>query len=173
MCVLTILSCRSRDNMPIDPRQEFVGSYRISITEATLYEGEITESPFTTDVNSRIKFELNSTLNKNELIVNMEAYIKNLYTAYFMSLGAEDVSVNITINEDIIAQISENNFKINNTEFRVTVINLVGEVPYIIENKINAVGEMNKNSLQFNFNIEWSNNFGKGVLEGVSKGKKD
>lgn len=175
LCIylLTVCSYKNDNDKPIDNRLKFVGSYKISETEMQYSEYTVTELPNITGINPRIKFKLDNSLNEDELLVDMNEYIQDLYTTYFLALGAALVSVDMNVEKNIIAHISEDKFEINNVEFKVTVTDLDEVGKFVINNKMDIKGVFNESSLKFDFKIDLMLDSGHGIFKGDSKGEKD
>lgn len=173
VCFLITFSCtKDDDNKPIDPRLEYIGTYKISETEIRVINFAIDiDSTFTVDIDPTIKFELDNNLNDDELLVDMEEYIEDLYRAYFLAFGTILDDIDVDIDEDIIAQISGNDFEINNAEFEVRIV-FEGAVT-LLDNEMDIEGDFNGDSVTFDFEIEAETSTSQIDLTGESEGEKD
>lgn len=170
--MLAVFSCSKDDDQPTDPRLEFVGAYRVSETELRVVNTALDiDSTFTVDIDPRIRFELDNNLGDNELLVDMEEYIEDLYRAYFLAFGTTLDDVDVDFNEDIVAQIADNDFEIINAEFEVRVVN-DGDI-IILDNQMDVEGNFNEDILMFNFEIEVESGTSQLDLTGESEGEKD
>ncbi|MFD2822748.1 hypothetical protein ACFS5M_03645 [Lacinutrix iliipiscaria] len=175
LCLLTVYSCSKDDDqsVPVDPRLEFVGSYRISETVAQYSDNEGTQPEVSIDLNPRINFEIDNSLNNDELLVDMEEFIEDLYRGLYLDIDVVLGVIDVDIDDDIIAQISGNDFEINNAEFEVTIALSEEEEHFVLDNEMDVEGDFNGNALRFDFEIYFSSVAGQAVMEGDSEGDKD
>ncbi len=175
ICLLTVWSCSKDDDQPIpsDTRLEFVGSYRIFETVLQYSDSGGSQPEVNIDLNPRIHFEIVDSLNEDELLVDMEEYIEDLYMGLYLDQGVILGVIDVDFDDDIIARISGNDFEINNAEFKVSIAISAEDDHYIIDNEMDVDGEFNGDTIQFDFEIDLSYDTGQAVLEGDSEGEKD
>lgn len=170
--MLAVFSCSNNDDQPTDPRLEFVGTYKISETEVRVvnFATDI-DSTFTVDIDPKVKFELDNNLNNNELLVDMEEYIEDLYSASFLAFGTLPDDIDVDIDEDMIAQISGNYFEISNAEFEVRIV--FEGVVTLLDNEIEVEGNFIGDTVKFDFEIEAESDSAQLDFTGESEGEKD
>lgn len=171
ICILIVFSCsKDDDEQTIDPRLEFIGAYQISETETQIISGT---NPTQLNIGSKVRFNINNSLNENELSVDMKDYIEDFYREIYSYVGYTVTNVDVTIDNPIIAQVSGNTFEISNAEFEV-VISILGEEEVSeIDNIMDVEGAFYGNTLIFDSEIDFTHDTASGHFDVESEGEKD
>jgi hypothetical protein len=147
----TIIACSSDDNtnLPEDPRDVFVGDFEMEAFAFDYLNFDSAPEPvsYNAEIN-QVQFSKDGEMDKNELQVDLNGFIKELFRASDAGF-LQEISVQIENPQPATAQISGSDFSID--DFHVPVQISFGSFSATIDCLFNADGQLTEGKLTMDF----------------------
>lgn len=169
---LSFAGCK--DNEDPDPRQAFIGAYEMDDFDITVVSASVgVDTTFSLPHESEIEFETDDELDTDELKVELEDFLENVILeglSVFASPGTT-VAVSVDIDDTAIAEISGNEFELDDLSFTITVTS--GGTPSVFNCEIKGQGELESDELTHEFEITILGDAGNVIFEGTITGERN
>ena len=170
LILLTVSFFGCKDNEDPDPRQAYLNTYKMDDFEVHLFTNDGTDSTFVVSNNSEIDFEKDDDLDADELKIELEEFLEDAITE---SLRAyiPGVLTYADFDDDLIVDVSGNEFDLDNSEFQLTISNS-GSTD-IFPSDVEGSGEISGEDIEFEFEIVIHVGVSTITMEGTIEGEKD
>ena len=144
LLTLAVLVFSCKDDDEPDPRGAFAGTYDVDELDVTVRAGveQVSEN---FDVNAEIEFIINPDLDADEMEVDMDDFLEDMVRSLLAVLD-EDATVQIEVDEMVVAEISGDEFEIDGAEVTLTV--QTDDGPSVYEMKVDVEGELKDGELE-------------------------